>query len=89
MKTNVPIELTDDQRVHLANLVDGKQTKRKITRGEICTLVVACIDKAMDCDVVTGARSEPEQRIEAVAADVIDDINRRAWSMVDQPASPE
>lgn len=89
MKTNAPIELTDDQRSHLANLIDGKQTKRKATRGEICALVAACIDKAMDCSVGADRRAEPEHRIEHVAASVIDDINRGAWSMVGQPASPE
>ena len=35
MKTNVPIELSDAQRDHLANLIDRKKTKRKASRKEI------------------------------------------------------
>lgn len=39
MKTNVSIELTDEQRDCLANLIDGKDTKRMATRAEITALV--------------------------------------------------
>ena len=38
MKTNVPITLSDRDRLFLADLVDGKTTKRKITRAEIVGL---------------------------------------------------
>ena len=38
MKTNVPIELTDDQRSRLADLIDGKSSKRKATRKEVIAL---------------------------------------------------
>ena len=35
MKTNLGIELTDDERDALANLIDGKDTTRLATRNEI------------------------------------------------------
>ena len=37
MKTNVSLDLTDDQRRQLANLIDGKVTQRLATRKEIVT----------------------------------------------------
>lgn len=36
MKTNVPITLTDEERDRLANLLDGKVSKRLATRAEVC-----------------------------------------------------
>lgn len=41
MKTNVSIELTDEQRDLLANYFDGKETKRLATRKEITQHVLA------------------------------------------------
>ena len=38
MKTNLGIELTDDQRDALANLIDGKDTTRLATRKEITAI---------------------------------------------------
>jgi hypothetical protein len=38
MKTNVPIQLLDAQRNQLANLIDGKATKRLASRAEIVAL---------------------------------------------------
>lgn len=38
MKTNVPIELDDSQLSRLADLIDGKPTKRAATRKEIVSL---------------------------------------------------
>lgn len=38
MRTNVAIELTDEQRSTLADLIDGKQTKRLLTRAEVGAL---------------------------------------------------
>ena len=40
MKTNLGIELTDDERDALANLIDGKDTTRLATRKEITAMVV-------------------------------------------------
>lgn len=38
MKANVAIEITDYQRDKLANLLDGKITKRMVTRADIVAL---------------------------------------------------
>ena len=38
MKTNVPIELTDADREILANVIDRKDSKRKISRKEVIAL---------------------------------------------------
>ena len=38
MKTNLGIELTDDERDALANLIDGKDTTRLATRKEISAI---------------------------------------------------
>jgi len=38
MKTNVPIELNDSQRDILANLIDGKATKRLASRADVVAL---------------------------------------------------
>lgn len=38
MKTNLGIELTDDQRDALANMIDGKDTPRMATRKEITAI---------------------------------------------------
>ena len=38
MKTNLGIELTDDERDALANLIDGKDTTRLATRKEITAI---------------------------------------------------
>jgi hypothetical protein len=35
MKTNVSIDLDDDQRRILANIIDGKTSRRMITRAEV------------------------------------------------------
>lgn len=82
MKTNVPIELDDDQRSHLADLIDGKHSKRLATRREIGLIVRDCIDCALQLtpgDVPAGER---------LGAAITDDINRGGWSMVDQPPTP-
>lgn len=38
MKTNVKIELSDEQRNQLAILLDGKTSARKVTRKEVIAL---------------------------------------------------
>ena len=46
MKTNVSIELTDEQRNALAVAIDGKQSKRLATRAELgalCRLFVEAV----------------------------------------------
>jgi hypothetical protein len=43
MKTNVSIELTDEERDAIATVLDGKMTKRLATRGDIVELVTKFI----------------------------------------------
>ena len=43
MKTNVSIELSDEQRDHLANLIDGKVTKRLATRKDVVDMVLSFV----------------------------------------------
>ena len=44
MKTNVSIELSDEQLIRLADLIDHKRTKRKAKRQEINDVVHACME---------------------------------------------
>lgn len=50
MKTNVSIELTDDQRDRLANEIDGKVTKRLATRADITAMVSGSVDRILAGD---------------------------------------
>lgn len=57
MKTNVAIELNDDQRNKLANVIDRKVTKRLATRKEISDFCRGSIDSALverDAPIVSG-----------------------------------
>ena len=42
MKTNVSIELSDEQLILLADKIDGKRTQRKATRKEINDVAHKC-----------------------------------------------
>ena len=83
MKTNVKLELNDDERNRLAVLFDGKQTKRLVTRAELVDFVDACIDRALDLD-------PPQYPVHgnslgAAVGDVIRDINAGGWTFIGQP----
>lgn len=54
MKTNVSINLSDEQRSRLADLLDGKQTKRLATRKEVAALVTATAQLACELPLVTS-----------------------------------
>jgi hypothetical protein len=43
MKTNISMELNDQERSLIADVIDGKQTKRLATRAEICELAIKTI----------------------------------------------
>lgn len=80
MKTNVKVELTDDERNRLAILFDGKHSKRLATRKEIVLFVDACLDAALDADPNgNGQKPGPEKCGEWV----IHDINEGGWSILD------
>ena len=81
MITNVKIELDDESRSRLADLIDGKHTKRLASRRDIVILVLECIESAVrlgPADLVPG---------ESIGNVILSDIDRGAWSFVDQPAA--
>ena len=48
MNTNIQVSLTEEQRDHLKNLIDGKKTFKKIGRGEVKDLVQYFIDALIE-----------------------------------------
>ena len=61
MKANVSIDISDEQRDRLANLIDGKVTKRLATRKDIVDICNAVIDSM-------SAEQEQPQNIEVFEA---------------------
>ncbi len=61
MKTNVSIELSDAQRCAIANVIDGKISKRQASRADIVALAQGAIDA---CIAIAGdgaaERVEPD-----------------------------
>jgi hypothetical protein len=67
MKTNVPIELDDEQLSRLADLIDGKHTKRKATRKEI-------VDTAQRCfRAILTVRERPDGQAPTAGNDWFDE----------------
>ena len=62
MKTNVSIELTDEQRSTLANIIDGKTNKRLATRKEVVDLCTQYIASLIG-ESAPEAPSEPQNRV--------------------------
>lgn len=62
MKTNVSIELTDEQRSTLANIIDGKTNKRLATRKEVVDLCTQYIAGLVG-ENASEAPSEPQNRV--------------------------
>lgn len=62
MKTNVSIELTDEQRSTLANIIDGKSNKRLATRKEVVDLCTQYIAGLVG-ENASEAPSEPQNRV--------------------------
>ena len=81
MKTNVKVELTDDERSRLADLFDGKHSKRLATRADIVSFVNACLDAALDADPIRHDQPSSPQK---AGEWVIHDINEGGWSILDQ-----
>ena len=48
MNTNIKITLTDTQRDHIKNLIDGKTSTRLATRQDVSGLVEMFIDQLID-----------------------------------------
>ena len=81
MKTNVSIELNDEQRNVLASLIDGKVTNRLARRAEVLGLVDACIERALSLTREDAAVGKVLSNI------VIEDINRGGWSFISESAA--
>jgi|TARA_R100001530_G_scaffold123635_1_gene91634 hypothetical protein len=63
MKTNVSINLNDDERNHLGNIFHNKKSAKLITRKELNTLVQLMVNELLNQDVgdfkeVTGNIAE-------------------------------
>ena len=62
MKSNVAIELTDDQRSHLSNIYHNQKNKKLLTRKELNDLVHLMMNDLLDLDVGTP-KTKVTQRI--------------------------
>lgn len=51
MNTNLQITLSDEQRSHIQNLIDGKQTFKKVGRADVKKLVQNFIDELMETNM--------------------------------------
>lgn len=67
MKTNVAIELTDEQRDYLATLIDGKPTKRLATRQDVNNLVQQFIGAAVSQAEYSGGKVDEHNNVHATA----------------------
>ena len=63
MKTNMQIELDDEQRKHLADIYDNKVSSRLITRKELAQLVQLYID-----ELIKGEK-DPNRIVEDIIED--------------------
>lgn len=83
MKTNIPIDLTEEERHALADMLDGKSTTRLATRKDINALAEAFFRQALLRYAFEGM-PEKSGSPDAVAEGVIEDINRGGWSLIGQ-----
>jgi hypothetical protein len=82
MKTNISIELTDEERDYIANRIDGKVTKRLATRKEISDLALYIMSR------VVSDNPPSIVSMDAIADPVvseIEDIDRGGWSFIGEP----
>ncbi len=77
MKTNLGIELTDDERDALANLIDGKDTTRLATRKEITAIAQRHIGgMARHAEALTFEEVEEEDQDPGVQVGSTGDLYR-------------
>ena len=48
MNTNIKITLTDEQRNHIKNLIDGKTSAKLVSRAEVSNLVQMFVDNLIE-----------------------------------------
>jgi hypothetical protein len=61
MKTNVAIELSDDQRRALANAIDGKANQRMASRSDVNAVAQGAVDALL---AIAGSESQRSERVE-------------------------
>lgn len=90
MKAIVHIEINDDDRDHLANLIDGKVSKRKVTRAEVVALcqqhiggLLGAADPSVMDDRTSNDLPQPTEYRAALMIPDPDDI-----PMMAQPNNP-
>ena len=81
MITNIKLDLSDDERKHLAALIDRKATKRMATRKDIIDMVDIFIDAVLNLNVADAPTSPGTA---ALVDALIPDINEGGWSFIDQ-----
>ena len=72
MKVNVNLDLADFDRRMLADLIDGKETKRLATRSEIRTLAANLIDALVD--IQSGSDQTPAEKVGNMLSDAERDL---------------
>ena len=79
MKTNVAIELDDDQRRALANAIDGKVNQRMASRADVNAVAQGAVDALL---AIAGGLTKREERVEP---DPITARQTREPSWMDHP----
>lgn len=73
MKVNIAIEIKDEDREVLANLLDGKVTKRKATRKDIVALcqqhVAGLINQSKQSEIIRTVA--PKQTLKGTGSDLL------------------
>ena len=83
MKTNVSLELDDQDRNTLANFIDGKKSARLATRTEVVEVSRSLVTALIDAQVKVSALVEAGTRDGVLTKEVvIKDINDGGWSML-------
>jgi hypothetical protein len=59
MKTNLSIELDDNERNHIAHILDGKPTKRLVTRNEVVAIASGAVQALLDRPKTPEALPQP------------------------------
>ena len=80
MKTNVSIELSDQERRDLANFIDGRKSSRMATRAEVVQVSTTLLQALIKAQVRVA--ESVEDGVTSIGS-VIKDINKGGWSMLD------
>ena len=81
MKVINRIEISDDDRDHLANVFDGKVTRRLASREDINRLLSACLRVALNLPI----GEFHFEKVDDAGKVIIEDINAGGWSFIGEP----